>query len=191
MKKILILWMFITLNTIMANDTYVGVDLSMASNTHTYTGSGTNLTPYEVDNDTTGLKFKLGYGENGDWKIQGYFAVIAFDKGVYDSENNPLYEVGAEVIKEFTLSEDIYPFVKGGFGFGMMGVSGYGQASASEMTYSLGAGLLYQAFDSIALVGGLDYLHREWGNITEAVTLQHKNVQDEAMAWYVGVNYTF
>ncbi len=191
MKKIVASLICLLAGNVLANELYFGADVAFSANTNKYTGPTDPSQNYDVGNDYTELKLQLGYGEEADVKIQGYFSYLAYDEGIYDSTNEGLYEFGAELIKEFAYDEDIFPFVKAGFGFGFMGVNGYTKDMATEVGGNLGAGVRYKLDEDISLKGGLDLVFRQWDSVYANSTLKQTNLQTDSTKLYFGIEYTF
>ncbi|MDO9208527.1 MAG: hypothetical protein Q7T91_09795 [Sulfuricurvum sp.] len=165
---------------------YLGLDYGKATNTHEFTIGSSSA---EYDNDYSDLKFKIGGGTDGELKFQGYLSKINYDIGVYDNQNNALYEIGFDIIKEFEVTPSFYPFVKGSFGVGRMDTDFTADGYVSELTFNIGAGLSYKAIDHIYILAGVDYIWRRWSDLTNgSITLE---TSDTALKPYIGMNYKF
>ncbi|OHE17109.1 MAG: hypothetical protein A2540_01580 [Sulfurimonas sp. RIFOXYD2_FULL_37_8] len=174
----------------MADGIYVGVEYGMASNeTEVDDGSAS----YKGDNDYKDFKFKVGYGEDGGFKGQIGLSFISFDETVFDDENSDLIEVGFDVIKEFEVTKNFYPFVKIGFGVGSMSVDGYEDSSIYEVSFNVGAGISFKATDNLYLIGGVDYVGRKWQDIEVAGYYVPSTITTTESGFkpYVGLNYKF
>jgi opacity protein-like surface antigen len=147
-------------------DVYVGVEYGAASNTteeeaelYGYTANG------EIDNNYKDIKLKVGAGEDGGIKVQAYLSFISYDEYIFDNSNKDYTEIGMELIKEFEVNKQFYPFIKGGMGVGVMDVEGYTEDSIAAVSLNLGAGLSFKATENIALIAGVDYMYRKWQDI--------------------------
>ena len=165
---------------------YIGLDYGKASNTHTF-----SLASYaaHADNDYSNLKLKIGGGTDGEWKFQGTLDKIDYKIGVFDTENNSLYEIGFDIIKEFEVTKELYPFIKIGFGAGQMSTTFTTEGRMNEVYFSGGAGLSYKATSNVYILAGADYIARRWNDVAiGAYTLE---TNDKAIKPYIGVNYKF
>lgn len=190
MKRKVVSLIFFLATSLTANSLYMGMDLALAGNTNKYTG-GSSLTGTELTNDYSAMKLRVGYGEEADLKLQAYFSYIAYDEGIYDDTNEALYEFGAELIKEFAYDEDFFPFVKGGLGFGFMGINGYTKDMATELGGNLGLGLRYKWDEDISVSTGVDMVFRQWDSVYSSTTGAQTNLQSDSTQFYVGLEYTF
>lgn len=174
-------------------DVYVGVEYGAASNTHerevTGAGSGTS----EYDKDYSDIKLKIGGGEDGGVKVQATLSFIEYDESIFDNTNKDYIEVGLDLIKEFEVNKNVYPFIKGGLGVGSMDVEGYSESSITGVSLNLGAGLSFKATDNFYLVGGVDYVYRKWQDIEYTIGWSTVTVSttDSALKPYIGANFKF
>lgn len=174
-----------------AEDVYVGIDYGFVSNE---TEKDIGSTSFKGDNDYKDLKFKVGYGTDGDFKGQVSLSFISFDEAVFDGENSDLIEIGFDVIKEFEVTKEFYPFLKAGVGYGFMDVEGYTEDSIYEVYFNVGAGVSYKATDNLYLIGGVDYVGRKWQDIevqTGWYATETISTTDSGFKPYIGLNYKF
>ena len=176
-------------------DVYVGVEYGAASNTHEVEA---NLLGYrasgEADNDYKDIKLKVGAGEDGGVKLQGTLSFISYDETIFDATNKDYIEFGLDLIKEFEVNKQFYPFIKGGMGVGSMDVEGYAEDSILAVSFNLGAGLSFKATENVALIAGIDYVYRKWQDVEYrygSSTLLTVSVTDDAVKPYIGVNFQF
>lgn len=186
MKKIVLAAMLTS--GLMAADSglYFGLDYGQATNTHTFSLASSSA---DSDNDYSDIKFKIGGGTDGEWKFQITLDKIDYKIGVFDSANNSLYEIGADIIKEIKVTNELYPFIKIGVGTGQMDSSFTTEGQIKEVYFSGGAGLSYKATNNVYLLAGADYIARRWNDvIIGAYTLE---THDKAIKPYIGINYKF
>lgn len=178
-------------SAVIADGIYVGVEYGMGSNETEHEIDGFGASTY--DNNYDDIKFKLGAGSDGGFKGQVTLSLISFDETVFDDENSDLIEIGFDVIKEFEVTSSVYPFLKAGFGYGMMDVEGYTEDSIYEVYFNVGAGVSYKATDNLYLIGGVDYVGRKWQDIEYSSWYSTTTVgtTDSAFKPYVGLNYKF
>jgi hypothetical protein len=172
-------------------DVYVGVDYGQVGNTDKATNSASNsITQTNAYGD---LGVKVGFGTDGGWKSQLRVSKIDYDKAIFDSSHKDLTEVGFDILKEFEVSKNFYPFIKLGMGYGWMNVDGYTKSSIAEVSMNGGVGLSYKAVEHLYLVAGVDYVYRKWQDIeyTNGYTTDTISVTGSGAKIYAGVNYAF
>ncbi|WP_428737453.1 outer membrane beta-barrel protein [Sulfurimonas sp.] len=188
MKKTLLLCLLAIGSTNTMADVYIGVDYGATSNTTEIIG-GTN----DVDetNKYKDISVKLGIGEDGDWKGQIRVSSLSYDKTIFDSSHKKLIEVSFDGIKEFEIQsvQNLYPFIKFGFGIGSMSIDGYSESSITSASFNLGVGISYNVIDHINLIGGVDYIGRSWQDVQ--ISTYTLSTFDSGAKPYIGVNYTF
>ncbi|MBU0721377.1 porin family protein [bacterium] len=167
-------------------DMYVGVEYGVASNTDKIESSSGGSA--EQDNAYSDLKLKIGGGEDGGIKAQISLSMITYDKTIFDYTNKDLAELGVDIIKEFEVTKDIYPFLKVGLGYGSMTVEGYAEDSIAEVSFNFGAGVSYKAMEHVYLIAGIDFIGRTWQDIQAVYTY---STTGSATKPYVGLNYQF
>jgi opacity protein-like surface antigen len=174
-------------------DVYVGVEYGAASNTHEREVTGAVSGTREYDNDYSDIKLKIGGGEDGGVKVQATLSFIEYDESIFDVTNKDYIEVGLDLIKEFEVNKNVYPFIKGGLGVGSMDVEGYSESSITGVSLNLGAGLSFKATDNFYLVGGVDYVYRKWQDIEYTIGWSKYTVStsDSALKPYIGANFKF
>lgn len=176
-------------------DVFVGVEYGMTSSTteveadvNGYRASG------EVDNDYKDIKLKVGAGEDGGIKVQAYLSFISYDEYIFDNSNKDYTEIGVELIKEFEVSSNLYPFIKGGVGVGAMEVDGYSEDNILAVSFNFGGGLAFKATENISLIAGVDYVYRKWQDVEYkygSYALATVSVADDGLKPYIGVNFQF
>ncbi len=139
------------------------------------------------------VKLKLGYGETGGIKYQVRLAYVHFDQAIFDDSNQALYELGSDFIKEFRAQENIYPYVKVGFGLGYMPIEQVDTSHINSLALNAGFGISFDTqADSLFVVVGFDYLWRKWDDISytnaESQTL---STHTSGLSTYVGLDYKF
>ncbi|MFT7860406.1 MAG: hypothetical protein ABXS93_05680, partial [Sulfurimonas sp.] len=132
---------------------------------------------------------KIGAGEDGGWKGQLKLSRISYDKTIFDASNKDLTEFGFDIIKEFEVYKNTYPFIKAGLGYGTMDVVGYDESSIKEVSFNVGAGLSYKVVDHVYVLGGVDYVGRSWQDITYGSTTA--SVTGSGAKLYAGMNFSF
>ena len=176
-------------------DVYVGVEYGAASNTHEIEASaGAYTATGDYDNDYSNIKLKIGAGEDGGVKLQGTLSFISYDESIFDETNKDYVEFGLDLIKEFEVNKQLYPFIKGGMGVGAMDVEGYTEDSILAVSFNLGAGLSFKATDNISLLAGVDYVYRKWQDIEvyyNYYTTVDVSVSDSGFKPYIGLNVQF
>ncbi|MGD9655043.1 MAG: outer membrane protein [Sulfuricurvum sp.] len=174
-------------------DVYVGVEYGAASNTEEWEWTGASNGTREYDNDYRDIKLKIGGGEDGGVKVQATLSFIKFDDIVFDATNKDYIEVGVDLIKEFEVNKNVYPFIKGGLGVGSMDVEGYNQSSILAVSVNVGAGVSFKATDNFYFVGGIDYVYRDWQDIeyTTGLSTTTVNMTNSALKPYIGANFKF
>lgn len=175
------------------SDMYVGVEYGAASNTHEFEATGALSGSADHDNDYNDIKLKVGAGEDGGVKLQGRLSFISYDESIFDDTNKDYVEFGLDLIKEFEVNKQFYPFIKGGMGVGSMDVEGYTEDSILAVSFNLGAGLSFKATDNISLLAGVDYVYRKWQDIeyTYGWSTVTVSTTDDALKPYIGVNFQF
>lgn len=171
-------------------DMYVGVEYGAAKNKTTMDDGSSSFTG---DNDYSDVKLKIGTGDDGGIKGQMTLSFVSFDEAIFDNKNSDLVELGFDVIKEFEVTKEFYPFIKAGFGVGSMSVEGYSESSIREVSFNVGAGVSYKVVDHLYLIAGVDYVGRKWQDIEyqsgwSTVTV---STTESGVKPYVGVNYRF
>lgn len=175
-------------------DMFVGVEYGMAINETTIED---DYDSFKGDNDYNDIKFKFGAGSDGGFKGQVTLSLISFDETVFDDENSDLIEIGMDVIKEFEVTKNFYPFLKIGMGVGSMDVEGYEDSSILEVSFNVGAGVSYKAIENLYILGGVDYIGRKWQDIEYKTCSRYfcsTNTivtTDSGFKPYIGLNYKF
>lgn len=192
MKKKLLFGLVISsmISSVAIADMYVGIEYGFAKNETTIDDGGFS---FSGDNNYKDIKLKVGAGNDGEFKGQMTLSFVSFDEAVFDGENSNLIELGFDVIKEFEVTKEFYPFLKAGFGVGSMSVDGYEESNIYEMSFNVGAGISYKAVDHLYLIGGVDYVGRKWQDIEyrsgwSTVTV---STTESGFKPYIGVNYQF
>lgn len=194
------------------SDMYVGVEYGAASNKKNYKDTYYESIPSfghyaeetysgKVNDDYSDIKLKIGAGEDGSVKIQGTISFIDYDKIWFDDTNTEYVEFGLDLIKEFEVNPQFYPFIKGGMGIGSMDVEGYSESYILAISLNLGAGVSYKATKNISLLAGVDYIYRKFQDIerkrsgyygTTYYTYQDTfETSESAFKPYIGVNFQF
>lgn len=191
MKKVMLAIMLASGLMAASEGLYMGLEYGKASNSQTFilTDSYDSISA-DIDNDYSDVKIKIGNGADGGWKMQGTFSIIDYDQGIYDYDNNALYEIGFDFIKEFEVAPSVYPFLKVGFGGGQMETSMTIDDVMYRYNLNAGIGLSYKASEHFYLLIGADYIWGKWSDVDlgYGLTLETK---DRAFKPYVGVNYQF
>jgi opacity protein-like surface antigen len=147
------------------SEMYFGMDVFKGNNTYTF---DSNILPsYDWDNDSKGVRLKLGADLDNAWKVQGYLTIEDFDQNNFSltgSDGN-LYELGVDVIKGFPIDNKLTPFILAGISFGSMEVEGYSDDSISNVGFKLGVGLSYLFTPELEGAVGIDFKHRKWEDI--------------------------
>ncbi|MDY0116312.1 MAG: hypothetical protein RBR59_01900 [Sulfurimonadaceae bacterium] len=177
-------------------DIYVGVEYGNSSNKTKYEESGLLGNESEkFTNKYSDIKLKLGTGTDGGVKAHLYLSSISYKHAIFDDSHKRLTEFGVEVIKEFEVTKEIYPFVKGGLGVGSMSVDGMSDSSILAVSLSIGGGVAYKVTENISLLAGVDYAIRKWQDIeyktTGGTTFYTVEITDAGVKPYVGVNFQF
>ncbi len=170
------------------SDLYVGLDIVGSSNTFTRKVGNVSV---DADNDSSGFKLKFGTVQNEGWRVQGYYLHETYDKPVFllDNESDVLNEFGLDIIKGFEVTPKFSPFIQAGLGFGSMKVQGYDRSSANEVSFKLGAGLMYKVTPAFELLAGIDFQGRSWSDIIVGpVTLE---TSESSSKLYLGANLHF
>ncbi len=172
-------------------DVYVGVDYGSVGNTDKRTID--NASSATQDNQYSDLGVKLGFGTDGDWKMQFKLSKISYDKAIFDETNKELTEFGFDFIKEFEVSKSAYPFIKFGMGVGSMDVVGYSEPTIKEASLNGGVGISYKAIDHLYLIAGVDYVYRKWQDIeiTDRFPTSTVTMTGSGAKVYGGINYGF
>ena len=175
-------------------DVYVGVEYGVASNTTEKEYTGLVNRTYDYDNNYKDIKLKVGAGEDGGVKLQGTLSFISYDETSFDKTNKDYIEFGLDLIKEFEVNKQFYPFIKGGMGVGAMDVEGYTEDSILAVSFNLGAGLSFKATDNISLLAGVDYVYRKWQDVENKfgwLGTVTRSTADSGIKPYIGVNFQF
>lgn len=171
------------------SEMYFGVDVFKGNNTYTF---DYNVFPsYDWDNDSEGVRLKLGADLENAWKVQGYLTIEDFDQNNFSlsgSDGN-LYELGVDVIKGFPLDNKLSPFILAGVSFGSMEVQGYSDDSISNVGLKVGVGLSYLFTPEIEGLIGIDFKHRSWEDIQVGWIIVETT--EKIVSPYLGLNYHF
>lgn len=173
-------------------DIYVGADFGQVGNTDKATFD-TSTTEQTQTNKYSDIAAHIGFGTDGDWKMQLKLSKISYDLPIFDGINKELTEFGFDAIKEFEVSKSAYPFIKFGMGVGSMDVVGYTEPTIQEVSLNGGVGISYKAIDHLYLVAGVDYLYRKWQDVEDnsgfiPTTI---SVTGSGAKVYGGVNFGF
>lgn len=176
---------------------YIGMDFGMAKNDTTHSTSGLlGVGDTTKSNDYTDISLVFGTGDNGGVKIQGRINFVSYDEEIY-VDGDSFLEIGVDIIKEFDIGNNLYPFVKAGLGGDYMSVDEdvYDQSIAVGFELNAGAGVNYMATDKVGIIFGVDYKYRKWQD-TEVTTIGGTNVltistDDSGFEPFLGVRYSF
>jgi len=189
MKGLLVSSLFVaTIGTSFAG-TYIGIDYGKVSNEDEIEVNNGNTGT--LDNKYSDFSIKFGSGNDGDWKTQVRLSMITFDEALFDASNKDLTEIGVDAIKEFEAANNLYPFIKFGFGFGWMDVDGYLDDSIKEFSFNAGVGVSYEVMEDLDVLAGVDYVGRSWQDIEIINTGLEASVSGSGMKAYAGINYSF
>lgn len=176
-------------------DVYVGVEYGAASNTTERESEyfGLYTLNNEIDNNYKDIKLKVGAGEDGGIKVQAYFSFISYDEYIFRNSSKDYKEIGVDLIKEFEVNKQFYPFIKGGMGVGIMDLEEgyYTEDRILAVSFNLGAGLSFKATDNISLLAGVDYVYRKWQDIEYSGGALTRSTADSGIKPYIGVNFQF
>ena len=186
MKNVLLKGLLVStlVSSTLLSSVYVGVEYGIISGTSTVEYTGDHAREYESDYDAKNLKIIIGTGEDGGLKGQLYYAMVSDDEGTSED----LTEFGLDVIKEFEMSKNLYPFIKLGLGYGTIEYEEESHTS-TEISFNIGAGVSFKVVDHLYLIGGLDYTVRMWEDF-EVYTTTVSETSNEVKP-YVGINYQF
>ncbi|MBU0632586.1 porin family protein [bacterium] len=170
-------------------DVYVGAEYGYLFNTFTAHDSYWN-TDTVTNNEAHDISAKLGVGTDGDWKAQIRVSRISYPA------DTTISEVGFDIIKEFELSQDLYPYVQVGFGYGWGDVSGYEESTMKEKSVKGGVGISYKADEHIYLIAGIDYIYSKEDKLTYladdyTMTYSTVDIEQKSTRIYAGINFTF
>ena len=187
--KIKIASLLFACSTLVSNlvaDMYVGLDYQYDVNV---LKGGIAENPLLSANNA---KLKLGYGETGDIKYQARLSYVYFDEAIFDESNQALYELGFDFIKEFRAQENIYPYVKVGFGLGYMPIENVDTSYINSLALNAGFGISFHTVDTLFVVVGFDYLWRQFNDITyTSVETQTLSTHTLGLSTYAGLDYKF
>lgn len=187
MKKI-ILGALLTSCSIFAADTiyYMGVDYGVGRNDQKIKDASASS---EINNDYSEVRIKAGSGNDGEVKFQ-LTASRSFYKNGLTNDQHPVYSLGWDVIDEFEIEPNTYVFFKLGIGVGETKTSVSENGFIRHFSYQGGIGGVYKVSNSLSAVLGLDYVSRDWKNVTlsDGSTL---DIDDKAINPYLGLNYRF
>lgn len=177
-------------------DMYVGVEYGSAKNTTDQ--SGVLVQSVSGDNNYKDIKVKIGAGRDGGVKFQGTVSFISFDEYVFSDKSKKTIDFGFDIIKEFEVTQSVYPFLKIGMGVGSIEVQGYDKDSITGTSINVGAGVSYKVVDHLYLLAGVDYVGRMWQGIEQQYYISRYNsgtttiyTTDSAVKPYIGMNYKF
>ena len=175
--------------------TYVGVDYLMNSTTQTIS---TNNNSLDKDNDSVGIKVKLGFESDTNLRMQVYLQKEAYDTAIYtySGGNGDLLEFGVDIIKGFEVLPGLSPFIEVGAGYGMMSVDNLIDDYVGEFSLRAGGGVMYKIVPAFELVAGANYQYRKWSDI-EVITIGGGTTSDTdsrsetTTRLYIGANLHF
>lgn len=196
-----------------ADDTrwYAGVEVGSGSTkveqTNSYSGSVDSyyINDREIYNNSesyshSDFKLNVGKGTGNLWFVQGYYISANFNKVLF--ENKKMTEFGVEFMKQFAVSEQLYPFIKIGIGLASTDTpEGYSESSIKATSFTLGAGVDFKANENVSIMVGLDFNGKSWQDIEyeyagnyDGVALygtETVEVTSATTRFYVGANYRF
>lgn len=177
-----------------ATDVYVGVQLGNVTNKDKATFTGNLSGDVEQDNSYSDLGVVIGMGNDGDWKGQLRLSKIGFSETIFDNTNKDAFEIGVDVIKEFEVYDNTYPFIKAGLGYTIMSLDNpsLSESSILGVELNIGAGLAYKVIDNISIYGGLDYVYRKWQDIQYYGSINAtRSTTGSGIKYNAGVNFSF
>lgn len=168
---------------------YIGVQYgnAVSSTSNDYSPQSVSHTSGSHSNNFSDLAIKAGYGNKGDWNLQFRVSKVTYKDPIFDTTHKDYIEVGADFIREFSYSEDAYPYIKFGIGYGTMSVDGFSSSDTSAVTYSGGLGVSYQTVKDVYVLGGIDYFYRNWDDLKYSDNTS-RTTHDDGVLFYFGVN---
>lgn len=178
-------------DTMFDDGLYIGADYGYVSNAQSSTGvyGGT------YSNNYSDIKLKAGYSISG-YKVQLTYSMIEYTLSPFtflEDNATSLVEYGVDFIKDFKMTELMSQFIKLGVGYGVMDLQGSVEStSITQKSVNIGIGVLYNVYDIVELIGGVDYSVRKWQDILgfeEESVVDTLSTSDSGIKVYVGINY--
>jgi hypothetical protein len=177
-----------------SSNVYIGFDLfDGESNVKSTVSSGGMSASASEDLDSDGFRLKLGARLKNDLRVQAYFKNESIE--LFD---NDIKGVGADLIKAFSTSSILSPYIQAGLTFDSYEINDsypidYTTDEIVALGFKLGVGTFIEVNDKIEIVGGLDWQRRNWddayGNIVTAgyqvVTVE---TSDTSTTLFLGLN---
>lgn len=179
-------------------DIYIGADYGQVGNTDKYTWDGTSSTAMQQNNKYNETTAKIGFGTDGNWKMQFKYSQIAYElpivhhtlSGSYVKTDTKLSEFGLDFIREFEVAKNTYPFLKFGVGYGKIDVAGMQDSTLGEVSMNAGLGISYKVINHVYIDAGVDYVYRRWNDIKTSAGYTLQTTGSGAKV-YGGVNFGF
>ncbi|WP_294962965.1 outer membrane beta-barrel protein [Sulfurimonas sp.] len=171
-----------------SKNVYIGLDVTKSSNEFStdkggYSGSVTK------DSDSSAFKLKVGRLLEDNWRAQVYYLQETYDDAMFDSTNESLSEVGFDVIKEYELSDVLFPFAQVGIGYGWMDIDGYSSSSINEVNGKFGVGLIFKVAPAFEIITGADAQYKKWSD--REIGSATIKTTESSTKFYIGANYHF
>ena len=130
---------------------------------------------------------KLGYETDGNWKYQVKASQINFG-------GKTLNEIGFDILKEFEMTRDFFPYVKIGAGYGWRkAATDWDPSPLHESSLEAGLGISYKMLQHISLNLGVDYVYRNWDDAYSNGSVYYKTerIDENILRSYIGIEYLF
>jgi len=183
LKKLLL---FALLSVSLFGDARVYMGLGYDLYSENYTASASGL-PNVTDN---AVKLKIGYGIRKAYAVE--FSLDYIDHAAVDETpitGKAKYGFNIALLKAFDWGIYVNPYLKAGFGAGLLDTEGTGEKSLSYGSFDLGTGLFIPINSSYDIELGYEYRHLSYEkeNNQELTQKNESNVN----IIYIGINARF
>jgi len=177
MKKLLL--PFLLLSSLYANaKIYVGTSAAYINE------SFDNI---NQSNSYPSARVKIGYGNRDAYAIEFTLGYLDNESLIYDATKYDLekYEFNVDLIKAFNFDIFVNPFIKAGFGMGILQTQTYG--SLSYGSWNLGSGFLIPINDTFDIEVGYEYKRNSYKR-SQDKSISRKS---HTNAVYTGLNFRY
>jgi hypothetical protein len=171
---------------VLASSLYSDAKIYTGANYGFYNESFTN-TLAESSNQLASIK--LGYGKREAYAIECSLEFLKNNSKIFSAEDANKYAFNLELIKAFELTKHLNPFVKIGFGTGILKIERKLQSGLSYGTFNVGLGAYIPLSEHFDFEVGYLYKAASYEQIDTIV--EQTSYKSDINMFYTGLNVRF
>ena len=140
-------------------------------------------------NSNNAVSLKIGYGDIKAYAVELSIDYIDNKSKIYMDDDGAKYGLNIAVLKSFNFDWGFYPFLRAGFGTGMLdSKADNDNNSVTYGSFNLGGGIFYPLFEHMDLEVAYEHRSTSYEKIDNSLEDYQKSAINIG---YVGVNFRF